>query len=121
MPLEKAKLMEIEGTDSPTVVQGSEIAVQFNPATLKLALANKLQTQDTQGQQQRQFIGLSSTTLSFDLQFDTSDEGTTETPVSVRTRTAAIERFLFPKADDKSKQRPPKARFVWHDLQLDGM
>lgn len=121
MPLEKAKLMEIDANEAAKVVAGSEIPVQFNPATLKLSLANKLETQDTHGQQTRQYLGKTSTTLSFDLEFDTSDEGTTETPVSVRTRTAAVERFLLPKANGKSKQRPPKARFVWHDLQIDGI
>lgn len=121
MPLQKAKLMEIEANEGAKTVPGSEIAVQFNPASLKLALANKVETQDTRGQQTRQYLGKTSTTLSFDLEFDTSDEGSPDSPVSVRTRTAAIERFVLPKGSGKQKQKPPKARFVWHDLQIDGI
>jgi hypothetical protein len=121
MALEKARLMEIDADESAKVVGGSEIPVQFNPQSLKLSLANKLEAQDTRGQQTRQYLGKTSTTLSFDLQFDTSDEGTTDAPVSVRTRTAAIERFVLPKGDGKQKQKPPKARFVWQDLQIDGI
>lgn len=122
MPLEKAKLTEIEDLDGgSTRVAGPEIAVQFNPASLKLSFTNKIETQETKGQQTRQFIGMSSTSLSFDLEFDTSDEGATDAPVSVRTRTAAIERFLMPKGDGKEKQKPPKARFSWNETVIDGI
>jgi hypothetical protein len=119
--LEKARLMEIEADEAAKVVSGSEIPVQFNPASLKLSLANKVETQDTRGQQLRQYLGKTSTTLAFDLQFDTSDEGTTDSPVSVRSRTSAIERFVLPKGEGKQKQKPPKARFIWKDLQIDGI
>ena len=122
MPLEKARLTEIEDLDGgSTRVAGPEIAVQFNPASLKLSFTNKIETQETKGQQTRQFIGMSSTSLSFDLEFDTSDEGQTGAPVSVRTRTAAIERFLMPKGDGKEKQKPPKARFSWNETVIDGI
>jgi hypothetical protein len=119
--MEKARLMEIDADESARTVPGTEIAVQFNPASLKLALANKVETQETRGQQTRQYLGKTSTTLSFDLEFDTSDEGATDAPVSVRTRTSAIERFVLPKGSGKQKQKPPKARFVWQDLQIDGV
>jgi len=122
MPLEKAKLTEIEDLDGgSTRVAGPEIAVQFNPASLKLSFTNKIETQATKGQQTRQFIGMSSTSLSFDLEFDTSDEGETDAPVSVRTRTAAIERFLLPKGEGQAKQKPPKARFSWNETVIDGI
>lgn len=122
MPLEKAKLTEIEDLDGgSTRVAGPEIPVQFNPATLKLSFTNKIETQETKGLQTRQFIGMSSTSLTFDLEFDTSDEGTTDSPVSVRTRTAAIERFLLPKGEGKEKQKPPKARFSWNETVVDGI
>jgi hypothetical protein len=119
--LVKAQFMEISADEKATVVGGSEIDVQFNPQSLKLTFANKLGKQATQAVQDRQYLGPTSATLSFDLQFDTSDEGTTETPVSVRTRTSAIERFLQPKGEGKDKQRPPKARFIWHELRIDGI
>jgi contractile injection system tube protein len=119
--MEKARLMEIDADENARVVPGTEIPVQFNPASLKLALANKVETQETRGQQTRQYLGKTSTTLSFDLEFDTSDEGATDAPVSVRTRTSAIERFVLPKGSGKQKQKPPKARFIWQDLQIDGV
>src|SRR4051812_18713552 len=122
MTLQKARLMEIAADETAKVVDGSEIPVQFNPASLKLSLANQMQTQDTRGQQPRQYLGKTSTTLSFDLEFDTSDEaGANGSPVSVRTRTAAIERFVLPKAGGKQKERPPKARFIWNELHIDGL
>src|SRR3954468_8984838 len=119
--MEKARLMEIDADESARTVPGTESAVQFNPASLKLALANKVETQETRGQQTRQYLGKTSTTLSFDLEFDTSDEGATDAPVSVRTRTSAVERFVLPKGSGKQKQKPPKARFIWQDLQIDGV
>src|ERR1043166_3093746 len=105
MPLEKARLMEIAADEAARVVPGTEIPVQFNPQSLKLSLANKLETQDTQGQQTRQYLGKTSTTLASELKFDTSDEGATEAPVSVRTRTAAVERLVLPKGEGKQKQK----------------
>ena len=64
MPFEKAKLMEIDADESARTVPGTEIPVQFNPASLKLALANKVEAQETRGQQTRQYLGKTSTTLS---------------------------------------------------------
>jgi Contractile injection system tube protein len=119
--LEKAKFVEITAAETPAEVPGTSIDVQFNPQSLKLAFSNKLGKQATEGVQDRQYLGPTSATLSFELQFDTSDEGTTDAPVSVRTRTSAIERFLQPKGAGKEKQRPPKARFIWHELRIDGI
>ncbi|HXU80539.1 MAG TPA: hypothetical protein VN914_04040, partial [Polyangia bacterium] len=75
--------MEIDADAGARVVPGTEIPVQFNPASLKLALANKLTAQDTSSQLPVEYLGKTSTTLSFDLEFDTSDEGGTDSPVSV--------------------------------------
>jgi|GEM_PF-3081467 len=116
---EKAKLQEIDANDPPNVV--ATIPLQFNPQTLRLALANNLGPQETRGQLPRQYLGKTSTSLSFELQFDTSDEGTTDAPVSVRTRTADLERFVLPKEERGKKDKPPKARFIWNELQLDGI
>ena len=119
MPLEKATLQEISADPTPKL-QGDPIQVQFNPASLKLELANVVEGGDTRSQT-RQFLGKTSTTLSFDLHFDTADEGTSSEPVSVRTRTAAIEKFVLPKTEGSSKSAPPKARFVWDELRIDGI
>jgi hypothetical protein len=119
--LKKATLMEISADASATVVPGSEIDVQFNPASLKLDLANQVEGGDSKGRQNRQYLGKTSTTLTFDLHFDTADQGTTDAPVSVRTLTASVERFVLPKGDGNTKEKPPKARFHWDELIIDGI
>jgi len=117
--LKKAELREIGSEPKPKL--GPAIPVQFNPASLKLTLANKVEGGDTRAQQKRQYLGKTSTTLSFDLHFDTADQGTASDPVSVRTRTRDVEQFLLPKGEGKKKQKPPKVRFTWGDLQIDGI
>src|SRR3954468_9908965 len=116
-PLKKATLQEIKADASASPL-GDEIEVQFNPASLKLDLANKVEGGDTKGRQSRQYLGKTSTTLSFDLHFDTADEGTTDGPVSVRGKTAMVERFVLPKGRGNDKQAPPKARFHWNELVI---
>jgi Contractile injection system tube protein len=120
--LSKASLREY--SDNPSTDKGlesTEFEVQFNPQSLKLQLDNKVEGGDTKGSQRRQYLGKASTTLSFDLHFDTADEGTTEKPVSVRTRTAMVERFVLPKGSGNSKQAPPKCLFHWDELTLTGV
>jgi hypothetical protein len=119
--LEKATLLEISADASATPVPGSEVPVQFNPASLKLELANRVEGGDTRGRQTRQYLGKTSTTLTFDLHFDTADQGSADAPVSVRTMTAAVERFVLPKGQGNTKQKPPKARFHWNELIIDGI
>ncbi len=120
--LAKATLREY--SDNPAVdkqLESTAFEVQFNPQSLKLQLDNQVEGGDTRGSQRRQYVGKSSTTLSFDLHFDTADEGTTDAPVSVRTRTAMVERFLLPKGTANAKQAPPKCLFHWNDLTLYGV
>src|SRR5882672_4586788 len=100
-PLKKATLEEIKADKAATPVKDSKIEVQFNPASLKLELANKVDGGETGATQTRQYLGKTSTTLSFDLHFDTADRGKPGKtpddpgePVSVRTLTAAVERFV---------------------------
>jgi Contractile injection system tube protein len=119
--LKKATLTEISADASAKPVAGSEIAVQFNPASLKLDLTNRIEGGDTRGRQNRQYLGKTSTTLTFDLHFDTADQGTPDVPVSVRTLTAAVERFVLPKGEGNTKEKPPKARFHWDELIIDGI
>src|SRR5215831_7641473 len=119
--LEPATLAEIKADASATVVGDSTFSVQFNPASLKLQLANRVEGGDVRGHQTRQYLGKTSTTLTFDLHFDSADDGDTSTPVSVRKKTAMVERFLLPKGKGKSKLAPPKARFHWNDFVIDGI
>ena len=54
MALAKAKLIEIRRETKGEPELGDQLEVQFNPATLKLTLANQVDQQHTQGQQRRQ-------------------------------------------------------------------
>src|SRR5712692_1900576 len=96
------------------------VEVQFNPASLKLDLANTI---DTEGRQRRQYIGKSSSTLSFELHFDTADQGATDAPMSVRFLTATVEQFLAPQGDPRTKQKqtPARVQFHWADLIFRGI
>ena len=116
--LSKATLQEIDASSPPKIL-GEAIPLQFNPQSLKLALANKVEGGDSVARQKRQYLGKTSTTLSFDLMFDTADQGTPDKPVSVRTQTAMVERFVLPKGKGNDKQKPPKCRFSWDALVID--
>ena len=116
MELQKAIIAELDG-DS----EKDSFPVQFNPTTLRLALTNRVEGGDSQGKQVRQHIGASSTTLSLDLIFDTADEGTTENPRSVRDKTKKLERFLVSKGKGKQENAPPRIRFTWGDLIVEGV
>jgi len=113
MQLQKAIITELDGKTEKA------FPVQFNPTTLRLALSNRVEGGDSQGKQVRQHLGQSSATLSLDLIFDTADEGTTTNPVSVREKTKKVERFLVPIGGGKSE--PPRIRFSWGDLVIEGM
>jgi hypothetical protein len=118
--LKKATLQEIS-SDEKSQPLGPEVAVQFNPTTLKLQITNNLPGGKSRGNQVRQYTGSSSTTLSLDLVFDTADEGATDAPRSVREKTAIVEKFVLPKGQEQSKQAPPKLRFQWGNLIVDGI
>jgi len=119
--LAKAQLQEVTAGATATPVSGTAFDVQFNPQSLKLGLSNKVEGGHATGRQNRQYLGKTSTSLQFDLVFDTADQGTTDAPVSVRTRTAMVERFLLPKGKGNDKQAPPKCRFSWDKLVVDGI
>lgn len=119
--LEKAKLQEISNGDNPEPV-GDPVDVQFNPASLKIQLSNRIEGGRSQGRQVRQYVGSSSNTFTLELEFDTGDEGTTEEPVSVLERTAIVEKFVQPKTEGSGgKQQPAMLRFQWGNLIVDGV
>jgi hypothetical protein len=116
MELQKAIIAELDGDN-----EKDSFPVQFNPTTLRLALTNQVEGGQSQGKQVRQHIGASSTTLSLDLIFDTADEGTTESPRSVREKTKKLERFLIAKGEGEQENAPPRIRFSWGDLIVEGV
>ncbi|HEX8391836.1 MAG TPA: hypothetical protein VF665_05690 [Longimicrobium sp.] len=121
MALEKAKLFKLANQAEPEVVEQT-IAVQFNPASLKLTLSNSTEGGQQQGRQQRQFTGNSSTELAFDLEFDTADEvDESGNAVDVRVKTALIEQFVLAQGTPEKRQSPPRVRFEWGKLSIAGV
>lgn len=116
--LEPAYLEELDKNGK--VVTRNTLKVQFNPHSLKLQMANSIDGAKSRGRQVQQYNGTSSTTLSVELEFDTADEGTTGRAVNVRTRTAAVARFVLP-AGKESKQAPPRVQFRWGALGVAGV
>jgi len=116
--LEKAKLQEVSADANETTI-GSPVSVQFNPTSLKLKLTNKVEGGRSRARQRRQHNGSGSTVLSMDLVFDSADDGTEGSPVSVRTKTAIVEKYVVPLTD--GSETPPRLRFEWNDLVVSGI
>jgi len=118
---EKATLQEVDSKPSPTpATVGDPITVQINPATLRLQMSNNVDAGKAFARPNTQYQGSSSSTLSFDLVFDTADEGTTEEPVDVRTRTRQLEKFLLP-STKTPKSVPPRVQFSYGGLTVIGV
>jgi hypothetical protein len=111
--LSKAYLQEISSDENPREL-GPEVAVQFNPATLRLRMNNSIGDGRSRGLQRRQYMGQSSTVLSMELIFDTSDDGS-----SVRKKTEIVEKFVLPRST--GREAPPKLRFHWGVFVFEGL
>jgi hypothetical protein len=116
--LAHCELVPIDGAAQPRET-GTPIKAQFNPTSLKMQVTNEVRRPGGRGRQAEQYVGASSTTLSFELIFDTADEGTTGGPVNVRDRTRQVLRFLLPSAGNR--QAPPRVRFKWGAFVYDGV
>jgi contractile injection system tube protein len=120
MELTKAELREIgDGPGTAPKPDGEPIVVQINPATLRLQMSASTDAGKDSGRSKVQYQG-STSTLSFDLMFDTADEGTSEDPVDVRTRTRSLERFVLP-AMKTSKAVPPRVQFTYGSFTVIGV
>lgn len=114
----KAQLQEVSADANESPI-GKPVPVQFNPSTLKLRLSNQVEGGESRGRQRRQQTGASSTVLSMELVFDSADEGSEAAPVSVRTKTAIVEKYVVPKTD--GSEVPPRLRFQWNNFFLTGI
>ncbi|WP_255990894.1 CIS tube protein [Chitinolyticbacter albus] len=117
MELKKAFLVEIS-TGENAREMGDRIPVQFNPTSMRMAIANRSEGGQQSGRQSRQYVGTGSTTLTLELVFDSADEGDSDNPVPVFERTRKIEYFIKPK---EGEELPPRVRFEWAQLQIDGV
>lgn len=129
--MEKAKLIEIRFDDQGVAQkvdapEGREVAVQFNPETLKLSFANQLQTpksssENAAGSAQLQYVGAGTTKLSLTLWFDVSAATDEKHRVDdVRQLTQEVIYFMTPKAAPKQFV-PPGVRFLWGAFKFDGL
>lgn len=118
--LSKATLQEIDNQNRPRAGRAA-VAVQFNPSSLRLQYSNQSEGGRSAGRQARQHTGNGSATLTVELVFDTADEGSTAVPRSVLERTRQIEAFITPQAQRGRNQAPPRLRFHWGDVIVDGV
>ncbi len=118
--LVKAQLCEIAG-DPGSAPVGEPIDVQFNPTTLRVAISNKTTGGNQAGSQAKQKPGTGEVSVTFDLYFDTSDEGTTDAPVPVTRRTQIVEKFVRPRGNTPAQQSPPRVQFKWGTFLVQGV
>ncbi|GAC13030.1 CIS tube protein [Aliiglaciecola lipolytica] len=116
--LVKATLQKVMADEAETP-DGEAFPVQFNPASLKIRLTNQIEGGRSTAKQVRQQTGNSSRTLSLELVFDTADEGSTDSPVSVRDKTKQLEQFIS--TPQNNPDPPPKLKFHWGDLTVVGI
>ena len=119
MEFKKAFLQAISPKPNSTDPAGPKIEVQINPATLRYQMASTVDFGKDSGRQKTTYQG-STSTLSFDLVFDSADEGITESPVDVRTRTRQLESFVLPQKN-KAKAVPPRLQFTYGTFTVIGV
>ena len=114
--LEKAVLEEVSN-DKISIL----VPIQFNPTSLRMQISNRTEGGEQQGRQARQYVGTGSTTLSLELVYDTADQGTTQQPRSAFEYTSQLEYFITPRSQGNQRQAPPRVRFRWGQLSLEGV
>lgn len=115
--LERGSLIPVSGpNDRPDT--DDAIAVQFNPSSLKVALANTLKANGRDGgTRAAQFVDKSSSNLTVELIFDTTDDGS-----DVRQRTKVIaETFLKPVGSGDQMRAPRRCLFQWGAFEFLGL
>jgi hypothetical protein len=109
------------GAGTGRVPDGDPVSVQFNPATLRLSRRNNVDRGGvTTGSQKRHQPAPEASTLAFDLEFDTAEQGQTGQWVDVRRWTALVRQFVEP-STQAPKDAPPAVRFAWGTLIFDGI
>jgi hypothetical protein len=118
--LRKARLAEIDASEQGQEVDGSSVEVQFNPTTLRAKISNATAGGAQAGDPARQRPGDGKLQVSFDLVFDTADEGTADDGVSVLERTQSVERFVRPRGAQPGDEAPPRVLFEWGSFRVQG-
>lgn len=104
------------GENGTQQTEGKAIVVPFNPASLRIQHTGSLDTGGkTAGSEIRQHTGVGKASLSFDLEFDTTDTGE-----DVRKITEPVRRFVEAPTDN-SAPAPPAVLFVFGTLRFTGV
>ena len=101
-------------------VADTDFEVQFNPSTLRVQTRTNVEGGRSSGRPARSQNGINTVTLSVELIFDTSDDGSTEEPVDVQTLTAQFRRFVEPQASN-AKKPPDPIWFHWGKFTFTGI
>jgi len=126
--LAKAELREVDADMQQEINADRWMTVQFNPETLKVTYANRIEDPagpgDQRGPQARQFVGAGTTKLAVQLFFDVTQDLGQKLPGKlldvndVRQLTQCVAYFITPGGDPP---KPPMTRFVWGTFQFDGV
>jgi hypothetical protein len=111
--LEHAKLIPLDGEQAQI---NDAITVQFNPANLRVTLSNTLKADNRSGAASTtaQHVDKSSSTLSVELVFDTTDDSS-----DVRKKTQAIaDKFMKPQDNGRA---PKRCLFQWGRFGFRGL
>ncbi len=116
MGLQKAQIRRLNNKLAPT---GAALEVQFNPTELTLNKGVQIAEVAIPGLDAPilQFVRGQSETLTLDLFFDTTDEGTGEKATPVTTRTDKFYQLI---KIDGDIHAPPICRFIWGDHEFPG-
>lgn len=113
------------------VDEGSKIVLDFNPETLTMRVQNALQDRPARrGRQRTQFVGSSTSTLSFDAYFDSTrpknEPG--QSPgqeraedLDVRARTGRIAALLQVSDPNAQHPAPRRVQFRWGSVVFEGV
>jgi hypothetical protein len=119
----KAKLKEIDAQGNSL----KEVAVQFNPETLKVTYANQIVQPKSEGSPQEkataQYVGAGTTKLALQIWFDVTGEpgGADTLPTDVRELTKQVSYFITPREAKKGEFKPPIVRFEWGTFRFEGI
>ncbi|MFI6151716.1 hypothetical protein ACIBCA_03355 [Kitasatospora sp. NPDC051170] len=121
--LQRLAVTKAGAKDQPPRVKGEGpvVEVQFNPVSLRLSRNNNVDRGGTSTRtQKRQNPAQEGATLSFDLAFDTAEQGGPGAYVDVRGWTAVVRQFVEP-PPQKQGDPPPVVRFVWGTFRFNGI
>ncbi|NJD04917.1 MAG: hypothetical protein FIA97_00265, partial [Methylococcaceae bacterium] len=105
---------------TPTKEKGQKHEVDFNPASLKVSLSNRLQDEDATGGggQARQNTRVTTAKLETELVYDTTDTGQ-----DVREKTEVLKKMAIapPAVAGKPPAAPPSVEFRWGRFSFVGV